>query len=448
MLKLPNMIVTALSLTLAFSLAPEVDTRVFRVLVAPGEGVSSGAFSNASDLVATLDKQPYTIRSAEPLRPGEGKTVIVVDFDKTSPTNHACLLAEALSAMERIRESPPPLVLTTGPSPFTSFVRLGPNREFNIFAGGDLKAITNECETGRASKDWVALATELGGITSDSVFYALQNNYAAHDAPVRVFWLSEEFAGFASWKGGYTLHNTYTPPFLGIERVAEADLTFFPVVFGKRHKGRTSSPLPSQVQQAGVLAESTGGFVSSVSGKPGDTLARAFEITCQGVVLTLEGPVTADGLHPAKAEALTIQGGGVSPLVTWQRRFVVNQEGSVRPPLPGLLVPLIVPTGQLALRSGCQAPGSSSGERTLEVTLPSAVVKAPTGQVEIYIEYPNEKRPGKQGFGFERMQGVTRSLCLPLTHARDGMKFRVLVIDRASGWVGAADGVLRAEGRQ
>ena len=445
-----------MSLTLALSFAAEPETRTFKVLVAPGEGTSTSAFSRVTDLAATLDKQTYTIRSVEPLRPGAGRSVIVIDFDATSPANHACLVAEALGAMERVRQTPAPLLLVTGPSPLTFFASLAPSRDFSVFAGGDLKALTSECESGRAPKDWVAVPTQMGGITSYSVFGALQTNFASHDAPVRVFWLSEKFADLALWTIGYTEagcaifaqtqpcpNGNYTPPFGGIDGVAEADLTFFPIVFGKRDGRRLQSPSRSQLKQAGVLAESTGGFISAVSGKPGDALARALEITSQGVVLTLDGPVTTDGLHPAKAETLKIQS-GVSPFVTWQRRFVVNKEGSVKPPLPGLLVPLIVPSGQLTLGSACRAPGSSNGEHTLEITLPTAVVNAPAGQVDIYIEHPNEKRLGRQGFRFERTQGVTKSLCLPLIHANDGTEFRVVVIDRASGWVGATDGVLAA----
>ena len=132
MFKRPSAIVAALSLTLALSSAAEPETRTFKILVAPGEGVSSSAFSRAVDLSATLDKQPYTIRSAEPLRPGEGRTVIVLDFRATSPANHACLLAEALIAMERIHEGPPPLLLAAGDSRFLFNVDLGPSRGWRL----------------------------------------------------------------------------------------------------------------------------------------------------------------------------------------------------------------------------------------------------------------------------------------------------------------------------
>lgn len=276
------------------------------------------------------------------------------------------------------------------------------------------------------------------GIYSSSVFAALLNRYATRDAPVRVFWLAEKFDEFDSW-GGY-IYDDF-PAFMGIEAVAEADLTFFPVVLGEWNKGRAKDPPGSRVKEAELLAGWTGGFVSTVSGKPGDTLVRAFEESRQGVVLTLEGPVTADGVHPAKAKTLKIRSSGLSPPVTWQRRFVVNQEGRVKPPPHGRLAPFVVPSRRLGLSYGCHAPDASAGERTLAVTLPPEVVAAPSGQVDVSLDYPNESGLRKQRFTLARTQGVTRSLCLTLIHFHDGMELQIVVADRSSGWVGAADGV-------
>ena len=452
MFKQPSVVLAALSLTLASSFAAEPETRTFKVLVAPGEGVSSSAFSRVTDLAATLDKQPYTIRSAEPLRPGEGRTVIIIDFDETSPENHACLMAEALSAMERIHENPPPvLVAALPPLRFASDVSLGPGQELNVYSGEDPEALAVECESGNTPKVWRSVGVQQsGGIVSFFVFQALRNSYTAQDAPVRVFWLAEKFGNFAEW----TLPDcdyiepfpcptsNPAPPFKDIEQVAEADLTFFPVVFGKRDKGRIENPPGARVKEAELLARLTGGFVSTVSGKPGDTLVSALEKSSQGVVLTLAGPVTTDGRGRAKAQTLTIKAGVEGQPISWQRRFVVNPEGSVKPLPRGLLVPLVVPSGQLGLSYGCQTPDASPEDRTLAVTLPPEVVQAPAGQVEVYLDYPNEKGLAKQRTTLARTQGGTGSMCLPLIHAQDGMRFRIVVVDRASGWVGAANGVL------
>ncbi|MGD0578962.1 MAG: hypothetical protein ABSC08_08540 [Bryobacteraceae bacterium] len=447
-------VVAALSLALAVAFAAGTDTRVFKVLVAPGEGVSSSAFSRVTGLVATLDKQPYTIRSAEPLRPGEGRTVIVVDFGQTSPTNHACLLAEALNAMEQIHESPAPLLLAVGDSRFVYKVDLGPGRGYDILASEDLKALTSECETGQSPNVHRPRTEEMLAMIHDSFVVtprflrSLGNRFTAQDAPVRVFWLAELFFLFDKWKPRGRFATLNGAPTWDIASLDEAALTFFPIVLGIREGGHLRFPLRIYAEQAaGVLAKSTGGFVSIATGGIGDTLLRAFERTKAGVVLTLEGPVTANGRGEAIAETLMIKARGTRPPATWRRSFIVEPAGRVQPLPPDQAPPLallMMPAKGLTLQYGCQAPGLPAGERSAALTLPPEVVAAPSDQVDVYLDYPNEKGLQKQRLTLARTQDVTRSLCLPLIHARDGMAFRVVVIDRASGWVGAKDGVLAA----
>jgi hypothetical protein len=448
----------AAALILMPSLGAAAETRVFRVLVAPAEGVPGGAFSRASDLTATLDKQPYAVRSVVPLRPGEGRTVIVLNFSETSPANHACLLAEALSALERIHESPAPVLVAAGWSTFKSRVNLGPGRDVDVWTGEDLQALTSRCESGRTpdsphSSAFVTLQHKALDIAEPIlVFNHLRKSFSSADAPVRIFWLAESFYQFELWArplgcspnqhAGITCEGA-PAPFADIERVAEADLTLFPIVFGNRGRERQRTPQRSRNKQAADLANLTGGFMSTVSGKPGDTLLRAIERSREGTVLTLEGPVTVEGRGPAKAQTLTIQARGGDGPATWQRRFVVNREGSVKPAEYDL-VPLIIASKDLGLRFGCQAPDLPAEARTMGLTLPPEVANAPPGEMDVYLDYPEESGFRGQRPTINRKQGGSGSICLPLLHARDGMRFRVMVLDRVTGWVGAESGVLSA----
>ncbi|MGD0579943.1 MAG: hypothetical protein ABSC08_13555 [Bryobacteraceae bacterium] len=456
--KWPSVVLAALNLTLALSFAGGGgDERVFKVLVAPGEGVQAGAFSRPSALTATLGEQPYKILSVERLHPGEGRTVVVLDFGATSYGNDACLLAEALTALGRIHESPPPVLIAGGNSRFKSSVNIGPGRDLVLYVGGDLLALTSECQAGHNPSSFKAFLQEeeSRSFPSVAVFRSLRRSFASHDAPVRVFWLAEDFDLFVDWKSPRCWEDPLmrdvcgkvsAPPFQDIERVAEADLTFFPIVFGDRHTGRLRSPSRLHVQEAEMLAQATGGFVSTVSGGIGDTLARAIEKSREGVVFSLEGPVTIDGQSPTKAQTLTIQATSGDHPARWQRRFIVNREGSVKPAEYDL-VPMIVPSIHLGLRYGCQTPDSSAGERTLELTVPPEVLNLSPGVMDVYLDYPSESGFRGQRTTLGKTPGGSGSFCLPLIHAHDGMKFRVVVVDRATGWVGAAAGVLGATNR-
>src|SRR5208283_165777 len=406
MFKWRNLIAGFLNVMLGLSFGADTAKRVFKVLAEPGEGVVADVFSRASDLTASLDKLPYTVRSVEPLKPGEGRTVIVVDFSANTPANDACLLAEALSTLGRIHETPPPVLVAVGDSRFRSHVTIGPGRDLDVYAGGDLQVLTSECESGHSPESWKLLlekdkavrGSSLQHFGSGSTFEALRNSFTSQDAPVRVFWLAEGFDTFVYWKTPFCLpvrtrvgcqDVILAPPFEGIERISESDLTFFPIVFGERHGGRLREPSRRYIKGAEALAGSTGGFVSIVSGSPGDTLVHAFERSRAGVVLTLEGPVTTGGVGPAKARTLQISAGDKGHPVTWRRPFVVNPEGSIQLSTHGL-EPMSVHSANLGLRYGCQAPDASAGEPSLELTLPPEVVNSPSGQMDIELGYPNE----------------------------------------------------------
>ncbi len=438
----------AAALILMPSLGAVAETGVFKVLVAPGEGVPNGAFAHADGLVATLDNQPYAVRSVEPLRPGGGRTVIVLDMGSTSWRNHACLLAEAFGAMERTRESPAPVLLIGGDSRYRYRVDLGRGRTLDLYTGGDLQTLIHQCESGNNPDErhslpgapWSATDVDAG---PSFPLKSLLHAYGKQDVPVRVFWLSESFEDLTWW----TVMNcddygtNCIPPYPDIEGVAEANLTIFPLAFRKRER-QSRTEWRRVINGADKAAHATGGFVSVVSGKPGDTLVQAMEQSRAGVMISLEGPVTADGRRPAKAQTLRIQGGASGNRVKWERRYVVNTEGSVKAD-PSELVPTVVPA-RLGLGSGCRAAEPSGGERTLSLTFPPQVVTAPSGKVDVYVYYPEEAGLARQRNTLTRVQGHAEGLCLPLMHVRDGMRFLVVVMDRETGWVGAKEGQLSA----
>lgn len=159
--------------------------------------------------------------------------------------------------------------------------------------------------------------------------------------------------------------------------------------------------------------------------------------------MTLEGPITANGQHPAKARTLEIKARG-SQSFSWRRRFVVNREGSVEssPPQGAALEPLIVPSTELGLQYGCETAGSPRYGHGLALTLPPAVVAAPSGKVDVYVDFPEEAGLARQRETLTRTQGQAEGLCLPLMHARDGIKFWLVAMDRQTGWVGAKAGQL------
>ena len=446
-----------LNILLTFVLASAAEKRVFKVLISPKEGDPDWASLNSSNLSAMLDKEVYAVRSARLQLPGEGRTVIVVDFAEASVPNDACMLAEALSAMQRFPETPKPVLLTAGDSRFVTSMATGPFESLSIFSGGSLKALAIECESGPKfdakegspkEERWERSAPG-HYLVANSVFASLRQAFASTDAPVRVFWLAETFRLFQIWQSptcgpfwGIDCRDAPRPAFEGIEDVAEADLTFFPVVFAARSNRRIGNLSRAQLREAESLAEATGGFVSTMSGRPGDTLTRAMVRSSSGALLTLEGRVSVDGRRPTKVQNLKIEAGVGGRRAIWQRRFVVSREGSIHP--SAKLNPLVVHSSTVGLSYGCYSPDSPAGGRTLNVTLPPEVLSAPSEDIDLQLRYPKENGLQIQRFTFARSKAGPASVCLPMIHARDGMSFEVILAERGSGEIWAVAGVLGA----
>src|SRR6478609_2878697 len=90
------------TLTFALSLsASEPETSTFRVLLPPQEGEGAPLSSIAAHIEASVGDKSYKVLEAQPWEQGAGRTVIVLDFAASSPTNHACLIAEAWTALNR-----------------------------------------------------------------------------------------------------------------------------------------------------------------------------------------------------------------------------------------------------------------------------------------------------------------------------------------------------------
>ena len=395
----------------------EGDLRTFQVLVAPSEGAVSNVVPSTTGIVAKLGHQPYTVRLAEPLRAGQGRTVIVVDFSWTSSRIHACLLAEVLAGLDRMNESPAPLLVSVGESRFKPRVTLSPGQDFSILAGGDLSALTAECATPSPGREHMSLGEMmLGSFAAIRTLDALSSQFTSRDIPVRVFWLAETFDFFGVWQSSGR-----------IEDVSDSAMTFFPIIFGKRDGAASRAPSHWQLRGAGALAQATGGFVTAVAGDRGDSL---------------EGPVTANGATPAKAKRLTIKGICPNAPITWERQFAVTREGTAKAPLPPSAPKLerfVVPSNRIGLQFGCGEPAK---ERLLGLTFPPELAESPTGWMDVYLDYPNESGLARQRVAVVRGQHLEGPLCVPMIHARDGVRFRVIVRDRNSGWTGAVDGVL------
>jgi hypothetical protein len=429
-----------LHILFAASLVAQPPEKTFKVLLAPID--QSGLQSlNEVDIQASVGAQRYTIRNIQPLQPGAGQSVIVVDFGATTPPNQPCLLAEVQGAIERLHENPPPVLIAAGTAAgLTSSVALGSGRQFEISGAGDLRTVTRACGSGKHGNfSWGAI---FGPGNSSYVFYALANSYDSRKAPVRVFWLSETFHWFRHHEpivcdggpGSFPCHEIGVNfASESIEQISESDMTVFPIVFADRRKGVSRSPSRFQTNAADYMARNLGGFATVVNGPPGDTLLRVFEATSRGVLLSIEGPVSSESSRPGKLKMLTITNSRQSPSTIWQRPFVVTREGMVKRDSDLFLTPLVLPSDNLALDFGCRMTGASQ-EPSLSLTLPRKVYSTPRGQVDVYVEYLNGKGIAKQRTMLSRSLDPSESLCVSLPHAHNGTKFRVVIFDHSSGW--------------
>lgn len=372
-----------------------------------------------------------------------GKSVIVLDFAATSSSIHACLLAEVLEALPRLRVVPSPILVAAGPAPnMTTRVAFGPGEEFAIYAGPDLAKLKHECLAGGKRDNSVRVWAGAGDTLE--TLRGLANQFATEDAPVRLFWLAETFWWFdkrnLSCPGSSTYPCHEPPPnpvFEHLRAISDADVTVFPLVFGEHHNGRRGRVPHEQISEANYMAHYLGGFATPVNGAIGDTLLRVFEATGNGAVLSLDGPVTV-GKDPKK---LTIRVVTPTGSIEWQRPFFVNQESLVLRKKEWLVTPLVLPSSQFSVNFGCGLP-EANPNASLGLTLPPEVREAPAGKLEVYLHYQNDPGLAFQRVDVNRPSGLSGPLCIPIIHVRGGTKFSIVVRDQSSGWLGALDGTL------
>ncbi len=441
---------SAAALVLSTIALAQPETREFKVLVAPSESVDASSWKT-NDIAAHIGKSEYKVQRVQPLG-SAGKTVIVLDFGSTSPTLHACLLAETLSALAHLKQFPTPMLVAAEYAPgLTSIVRFGP-KEYVVYGGGDLKEVTRACETGTPRRGRYP-GSGAGAFGSIRIFDILSNVFGQNDGPVRVFWLSQYFDWFdlraapgcsLIAPAGDACHQPApNVAFRDMKSISDVDLTVFPIVFGDHRHGHLVRLGREQIKGANYMAQYLGGFATPVSGAIGETLSRVLEETQRSALVSLAGPAT-DAKQPA---TLVLRAASPNTAAIWQRPFIVNDgHGDVHLPgwaqvPPWQLTPFVLTSSDLRIDFGCRVPDSEP-QPSLRILLPAEVISASPGNVEIELHYQNEKGLSIQRYDVDRSADPSELICIPLIHARDGTRFSVVVRDQSTGWIGGTDGTL------
>jgi hypothetical protein len=401
----------------------------------------------AADLEASIGPNRYRVLGAQPWTQAPGRTVIVLDFAASSPTNHACLIAEAWTAIKSIHETPPPLVIATGAASFLEYISFGKGGEFQVYGGGDLAAMKQTCVAGEARERFSLPALFRMG-NSTNTFRSLIESFDSNQAPVRLFWVSDRFTLFDKIprivcpEFGNQFPCRVAPPNIAfplLGQISKAGVTLFPIVVGDHRRGQVKAPPKEEMRVARYIADYLGGFATAVSGAPGETLLRVVQSTGKGLIVSLDGPVS-NGRSPDKQNVLSITSGTIREL-HWHRPFSAGREAGMKDPDMRAAVPLVWPAEGLGLEFGCSMRHDPT-EPALKLTIPHGVMIGALGKVDVYFSYLNEQGITKQRMTLEPRPDDPGTLCVPLIHARHGTEFQVIVSDRVSGWVGARKGLL------
>jgi hypothetical protein len=441
-----------LVLAVVCGLASPQEVRQFRVLLTPSDRLPTPGTVRAGDLSVTAGAVKYAVQDARPISTGVGRDIVVVDMGVSAP-NVRCVLAEAFEGIQHLPAQSPAVLVGAGEEPgLVASVSFGGGSEIKVFEGDDWHRLAGVCEAGRdrgtlPTRPWIRSSVNAG-----LALWEISNSLGAREAPVRVFWLGERFDWFDSRAVPGCADATLNTPCQHIEanaavremsRLGEAGVTVYPIVFGYRGKGGQQPPLGWQMGTARYMARYLGGFATAVNGPPGNTLAGVIDKVHRSAVISIEGPVFSDDRHPSSPKTLTIIDTAMAPPVIWKRPFVAAAAASVHRDPHLQLSRLAAPSDKLGLSSGCVRPGTEYSD-ALRISLPPEVATAPPGQVDVYVEYSNEGGLAKQRTTLERKVDSSTGLCMPLIHAREGTRFRIVILDRETGWLGARNGELVA----
>jgi len=173
----------------------QAETQTFRVLLPPSLEEAARRSIAAGDLTASIGENRFTVLKTQLLGQGVGRTVVVLDFASTSPTNHACLLAEASVAIKKLRDTPSPLVIAAGEARFLQVVKTGHGGVFQVYGGEDLSAIEQNCAASRL-RPRPSFHSTFNEYASTTTLRSLLSSFESNEYPVRIFWISERFRWF------------------------------------------------------------------------------------------------------------------------------------------------------------------------------------------------------------------------------------------------------------
>lgn len=442
--------------------------REFKVFV-PAPEQSSGKVGDLvpGRLSASLGGRPLEVLSVQ----GHGRAsstpvVVVLDLLRTPDRHKAVLAAEVLPLLPELQRRRALVLSTVATRGLLETVELGPRNRVSLVslgAGRDLGTVARDC------RERSPRCPQISSAFADfdvAILPAVSRAFDASQGPVRVFWV----AGDQFWREAVPRMDFPRPMDLSYPRhgppdysdratrsldpletnawtaslpnISEAGIAVFPVfVPGAAEADREG-------RYAKAFAALTGGLFAAATAEPGEALRKLLEMTDNGLVIRLSGPVTGLVGTTGLPRKLKIRSTDPASPLLFERPFVINPPGFRRDEslLKRAAVPILPASEDVRLEPGCGTRLASADDLRVTIRLPDAVMAAPAGRLDTYLECSGTAgktlaqrlavaRPQRRG-----PTGAQDGVCLPLATgsvAHGELKFRLVVMDETTGWVGA-----------
>jgi len=446
--------------------------REFEVFV-PVVQSSSNKVDNLvpGSIIASLGSRPLTVLSVQGRdRASRTPLVVVLDLLHTEDRQKARAAAEVLPLLPELRRRHATVISTAVTKGLVETVDLGSGHRVSLVSlgpGRDLETTARDCRARSPACPQLTSASTAFGV---AILPALSRAFDASQGPVRVFWVAgdqfwwdavteieplrpmdlswprqapEDYSQRATRSPDPLATNAWTP---ALPNISEAGMAVFPV-FMPDAVGSDRRP-DREARYAQSFAAFMGGRCATATAKPGEALLKLLEMTDNGLVIRLSGPVTGFVRGTGLPRKLKIQSTDPAFPLRFERPFVINAPGFRRDEslLERAAVPVVLPSEDVRLEPGCGTRLASADDLRVTIRLPDAVMAAPAGRLDTYLEYSDTAgktlaqrlavtRPQRRG-----PAGAQDGVCLPLSTGsvvHGELKFRLVVMDETTGWVGA-----------